>query len=670
MIMKPLKNRGKGSASAVLRYLLDKPDGQKRILKGDPELSQRIAESLSYQHKYEAWVLSFEEKGDEVSEETKLAVIAEFERAFLPYFQDDPSRYNITWIEHTDKDGRLELNFFFPKVDLLTEKQIPLYNKSRQADVELANNFRDYINDQYGFSNPLDPSKAKLVKASDFLHKAKSDKALKNKELIDGITQSITQLVQLQKIHNRDDVIKTLESVGYEVTRVRKDSVSIKNPNGGQNLKISGVLFNEQFKSVNAASEYIEARARNSVSRENREIERNGRQRDQEFSRTHGNAPRSDYSEFQERLEESIEYRRKTQQRAFGELSGRGRAFGIIAEERISNVQRNHTKDHRIEHTSERNLSGSHRAERIIDHSTPNQGGFIGSEHGQPVGNGSLENHVRTLEIPVYRISSGFGLHGSFSGHESSERERSPRIGSQRDRAEYFSRQSSVASSEQTSESANFIVTETNKSGADTLRGGARTLQPAISEQQGIGSENLSNQHVQRSSPQTERLHFRGTPKSMYNGRKGQSSSANEFSGKIRNLSGDSEVNVITNDNGTLRQDRSDTARNLERLRGNLTSIGERTAKYREFGRESEQRRGNGSHFERNSKDFGRFAQFLADTNAINAINTELRKISAIVGSIGERVEAEVRRIIEQRNQKEPEISMPQTKPNAPKMRM
>ena len=53
-------------------------------------------------------------KKKELSEEVKLEIIEEFERAFLPYFQDDRSRYNITWIEHSDKD-RVELNFFNAK---------------------------------------------------------------------------------------------------------------------------------------------------------------------------------------------------------------------------------------------------------------------------------------------------------------------------------------------------------------------------------------------------------------------------------------------------------------------------------------------------------------------------------------------------------------------------
>ncbi|HHR6435075.1 TPA: hypothetical protein ACS78G_004243 [Providencia alcalifaciens] len=313
MLIKPLKNKGRGSPKAVLRYLLNKPEGQVRVLSGDPKLSQQIAESLSYSQSYEAWVLSFEEQ--ELSDDVKRSIMREFEKSFLPFFQDNPERYNITWIEHSDK-GRVELNFFMPKVDLLTEKQISLFNASHRSDYELMNNFRDFINAHYGLSNPMDKAKAKLVKGADWLNKAKSDHGLKAKELIEGISNAIEEMLRSGKISNRDDVISVLSESGFEITRVSRSSVSIKNPNGKNNLKLKGVLFDESFTSLAAASENIDRRDEISVRGRVNGID------------THS---KSDFSEplidFREKLDKSIEYRRKTQQRAFGDVSERGRAF-------------------------------------------------------------------------------------------------------------------------------------------------------------------------------------------------------------------------------------------------------------------------------------------------------------------------------------------------------
>lgn len=316
MLIKPLKNKGRGSPKAVLRYLLNKPDDQAKVLKGDPLLSQRLAESLTYQHSYEAWVLSFEETV--LDDQVKFEIIAEFEKAFLPFFQEQPERYNITWIEHSDK-GRVELNLFMPKVDLLTEKQISLFNASHRSDYELMNNFRDFINAKYGLTSPMDKAKAKLVKGADWLYKAKSDTGLKSKELIEGISQAIEEMLSSGKVSNRDDVVSILAESGFEITRISRSSVSIKNPNGKNNLKLKGVLFDESFTSVAAASENINRRDEISV-----------RGRVDGTARISKNEIRGDLSEFREKLESSIEYRLKTQRGAFtGDRNKQktGRAF-------------------------------------------------------------------------------------------------------------------------------------------------------------------------------------------------------------------------------------------------------------------------------------------------------------------------------------------------------
>ena len=63
MIVKFLKNRGNGTAKATMNYLLGKDNDRKgaRLLAGDPELTQRLSDSLNFQNRYTVGVLSFEE---------------------------------------------------------------------------------------------------------------------------------------------------------------------------------------------------------------------------------------------------------------------------------------------------------------------------------------------------------------------------------------------------------------------------------------------------------------------------------------------------------------------------------------------------------------------------------------------------------------------------------
>lgn len=72
----------------------------------------------------------------------------------------DKEQYNITWIEHTDKD-RLELNFVIPKVDLHSGKAMNPYFHA--TDKDLVNAWKDTVNFDYKLTDPNDPSKSKIM---------------------------------------------------------------------------------------------------------------------------------------------------------------------------------------------------------------------------------------------------------------------------------------------------------------------------------------------------------------------------------------------------------------------------------------------------------------------------------------------------------------------------
>ena len=70
MIVHFLKNNGGGTASKSMDYMLGKDRDREhaKVLQGNPDLSVKIAESLSFKHKYTLGVLSFEEEN--ISEKT------------------------------------------------------------------------------------------------------------------------------------------------------------------------------------------------------------------------------------------------------------------------------------------------------------------------------------------------------------------------------------------------------------------------------------------------------------------------------------------------------------------------------------------------------------------------------------------------------------------------
>ncbi|MCL1624293.1 relaxase/mobilization nuclease domain-containing protein [Moraxella sp. Tifton1] len=244
MIVKYLPRRGGGSVGATLDYLLGKnwknnpgqaTREQAKVLKGDPNLTQMIASSSPYKDKYTVGVLSFEEVS--LDDDIKNQIMAEFERTTFAGLDDD--QYNICWIEHGDK-GRVELNFVIPKVELTTNKQLnPYYHR---ADLERIDTFKKYINAKYNLSDPDDPARRQATKLK------KHNLPKNKKEIKADIHDLITNEIEMGNIQTRDDIICYLQdSIGLTIARITDKSISIADPQGGRNLRLTGAYYERDF---------------------------------------------------------------------------------------------------------------------------------------------------------------------------------------------------------------------------------------------------------------------------------------------------------------------------------------------------------------------------------------------------------------------------------------
>ena len=89
MIVKFFGNRGGGSAKSSIDYLAGKNRDREeaKILKGDPDLSISIAESLDFKNKYTVGCLSFEEA--DIPEKDKKEIMDKFEKTFMAGLEKD-----------------------------------------------------------------------------------------------------------------------------------------------------------------------------------------------------------------------------------------------------------------------------------------------------------------------------------------------------------------------------------------------------------------------------------------------------------------------------------------------------------------------------------------------------------------------------------------------------
>lgn len=242
MIVKFLKNSGGGSAKATMNYLLGKDNDREgaRLLSGDPELTKRLSDSLSFQNRHTVGVLSFEEVN--VPDEDKRKIMESFESSLLAGLEKD--QYNITWIEHTDKD-RLELNFVIANTELTTGKRLqPYYDK---VDRPLVENWKQVTNHEYNLTDPHDPDKAQAVKTLSSQNLPQEIRKIKEQ-----IGQVISHQIEQGNVTDRKDVIDTLQQAGFEIARQTDKSISIKNPDGKRNIRLEGIIyenrqFNEEF---------------------------------------------------------------------------------------------------------------------------------------------------------------------------------------------------------------------------------------------------------------------------------------------------------------------------------------------------------------------------------------------------------------------------------------
>ena len=217
-------------------------------MRGDAEETKALIDSSTYAKTYTSGVLSFEER--QIPDSLKRELMDSFEECLFPGMDKD--QYNVLWVEHTDK-GRLELNFVIPNMELTTGKRLQPYYHG--ADLPRVDAWQTIKNIEHGFTDPNDPAKRQTLMVAKDLPKHKEAAA---KAIDDGLSALAGQGL----IKSREDVLKTLEQAGFEIGRQTKTSISIKDPEGGRNIRLKGALYEQDFRLSQELQRDIRERSR------------------------------------------------------------------------------------------------------------------------------------------------------------------------------------------------------------------------------------------------------------------------------------------------------------------------------------------------------------------------------------------------------------------------
>lgn len=282
-------NQGGGDGDGSVNYLLNErvEQGTAKVLKGDANLTKSLLLSLTQKHKACVGCLSFEESN--IDESLKYELMESFENALLT--QEMQGRYNILWVEHTDK-GRLELNFVIPRIDLIIQKAFTPYYHS--ADITRIDLWKDCINLKHNFTNPKDIEKQHNIQQ----HQTKNPQ---NKELL-ATYEKLDKLIQdnLGKLFNsRADIINFLKDNQCEVTRQGKDYISVKLPNEPKTKRLKGFYYHETFRTIADIREQLS------------EVRQRESQRECSNSYTTNNNHAELLREFENKLHERIEHKQQ-----------------------------------------------------------------------------------------------------------------------------------------------------------------------------------------------------------------------------------------------------------------------------------------------------------------------------------------------------------------------
>ena len=243
---------------------------------------------MPYKQKTCFGVLSFSKQANSISDEIKQDIIKDLERALLGDYMKD--RVAVLWVEHSDKHGRLELNFLIPKIDLITGKSFnPYFAKRDQFNIDL---WKRTINDEYGFTSPNDPTKQQNIRID--------KKDLAHYDTIAQLDKTLKELVAQGAIKSRPHMIELLGASDYKVTRQNESGISIVLPNQKRPNRMRGGIYDGRFTDIDKLSELGESeskRIRKYIDRDTQEECRYNRERISENIRRRDQRNKKRYKE-------------------------------------------------------------------------------------------------------------------------------------------------------------------------------------------------------------------------------------------------------------------------------------------------------------------------------------------------------------------------------------
>ena len=280
-------DRGKGKGSTATDYIMSDKDHEKNnryiapiVLRGNPEQTGILADSLVFDHKYRSAVIAFH-PDDKPTNEQLEDVLNEFEK--VAFAGLEPDQYDFTAVLHKEENSE-HIHIIVPRVELSTGKSM---NIAQPGWKNTYDPLRDLFNEKNKWVSPdisQNPDIARITQLGrEGTHK--SEKAKTRADIKQSIENYLLDEIQQGNIQNRNDIKLSLMSLGFEIPRIGKDYITILDVETNTRIRLKGAIY-EQYWTVERTLEKAskqQARADRSIDTERvRALERELENRIQE----------------------------------------------------------------------------------------------------------------------------------------------------------------------------------------------------------------------------------------------------------------------------------------------------------------------------------------------------------------------------------------------------
>ena len=203
------------------------------VLHGNPDQTRDLIDASPNRWSYTAGVISFADS-DDPSPDAQQEAIELFEA--LAFAGLDRDQYDCLWVRHSH-EGNIELHFCTPRLELSTGKAL---NIAPPGHENAFSSLRDLLNKRHGWADPLDPERAREVRAtSEAPTRAQGREALHD-WILDQISVGI--------ITDRASMIDALADAGFEIPRTSKNYITAKDPDTGERWRLKGEIFHDDWQ--------------------------------------------------------------------------------------------------------------------------------------------------------------------------------------------------------------------------------------------------------------------------------------------------------------------------------------------------------------------------------------------------------------------------------------